>query len=50
MLSRCAVKEVELFVVTARRLWLRRNDVAHGGLFTHPTQELNQARHALEGF
>jgi hypothetical protein len=38
LLSRCETEELELFVVTARRIWLRRNDVVHGGFFTHPSQ------------
>jgi hypothetical protein len=37
---RCTRHEVELFAIIARRIWLRRNDVVHGGCFTHPSQVL----------
>lgn len=50
LLARCETEELELFVVTARRIWLRRNDVIHRGFFTHPTQLLCDARIALEDF
>jgi hypothetical protein len=32
----CATQKVELFVVTAMCIWLRRNDMVHEGFFTHP--------------
>jgi hypothetical protein len=47
---RCTRSEVELFVITTRRLWLRRNDVVHGGCLTHPTQLLTEAMKALDDF
>jgi hypothetical protein len=34
--SKCNKEEIELFAVLARRLWLRRNDVVHGGILMHP--------------
>ena len=39
-----------MFAVTARRIWLRRNDVLLGGLFTHPAQVLCEAKRAVEEF
>ena len=35
---------------TARRVWLRRNDVVHQGILTHPSQLLMDAQKALEDF
>jgi hypothetical protein len=32
--------KVEVFTVTARQLWLRRNGVLHGKPFIHPNQLL----------
>jgi hypothetical protein len=48
--SKCDKDEVELFAVLARRLWLRRNDVVHGGILTHPNQIMRDAEAALEEF
>lgn len=50
ILSRCDATKVALLAVTATRIWLRRNDVVHGGLFTHPLQVLREAKQALEDF
>jgi hypothetical protein len=47
---RCDRREVELFAITARRIWLRRNDIVHGGGFTHPTQVFTEAVKALDDF
>jgi hypothetical protein len=41
--ERCDRDEMELFAVTARRIWLRRNGVIHGMPFTHPTQLMREA-------
>jgi hypothetical protein len=48
--SRCEKDEVELFAVVARWIWLRRNDLVHGGTFTHPTLLLKSAKNALEEY
>jgi hypothetical protein len=48
--SRCKKEEVELFAEVARRIWLRRNDLVHGGTFTHPSLLLKSAENALEEF
>jgi hypothetical protein len=50
LLSRCEKEELELFVATTRRIWLHRNDMVHGGFYTHPTQLLRDVRIALEDF
>jgi hypothetical protein len=48
--KRCTRSEVELFVLTARRIWLRRNDVVHGRFMTHPSQVLRDAQTAVANF
>lgn len=45
---RCTWREGELFAIKARSIWLRRNDVVHGGCLTHPSQVLSEAMTALE--
>jgi hypothetical protein len=50
VVRRCSIKEVELFAILARRIWLRRNDVVHGGTFTHPTKLVRDAEIALANF
>jgi hypothetical protein len=37
MHARCDNSEIELFAITARRIWLRKNVVVHGDSFTHPS-------------
>jgi hypothetical protein len=50
VLTRCATQEVQLFVVMAMRIWLRRNDVVHRGFFTHPAWVLREASKAVGEF
>lgn len=47
---RCERAELEIFVVTTRRIWLRTNAVVHGELFSHPNQLLREAMGALEEY
>jgi hypothetical protein len=49
-LVQCEREEFELFAITARRLWLRRNSVVHGESFTHPTQLMREAKMSLAEF
>jgi ribonuclease HI len=37
-------------VLTARKVWFRRNEVVHGGTLTHPTSLMTEAQKALEDF
>jgi hypothetical protein len=46
----CSAKELGLFTRLARRLWLRRNDLIHGGLFVPPEIIFSQATRAMEDF
>jgi hypothetical protein len=39
-----------LFVGIARRIWMRRNEVLHGGSFTHPSVIIQQVQKAIEEF
>lgn len=41
---------MELFAITARRVWLHRNDVVHGGSLTHPSHIMLEASKALEDY
>jgi hypothetical protein len=50
LMRRCNKEDLELFAVTARRIWLRRNSVVHGEPFTHPSQLLREAQNSLEDF
>jgi hypothetical protein len=50
MFRMCDGDELHLFVSIARRVWLRRNEVIHGGLFTHPTVLVQQAKNAVLEF
>jgi ribonuclease HI len=43
-------KEIQLFVGFAQKIWMRRNDVVHGNLFTHPTELMVQARKDLDNY
>jgi hypothetical protein len=50
VVSRCDKADVELFAIVARRIWLHRNDVVHGGNFMYPTQVLRDSEKALTKF
>lgn len=42
--------DMELIVVVARTLWLRRNVVVHGGIFSHPTLIARKALDSLKAY
>jgi hypothetical protein len=50
MFRMCDGDELRLFVSIARRVWFRRNEVVHGGLFTHPIVLVQQAKNAVLEF
>lgn len=50
LIDRLDQSELEIFVVIARSIWMRRNDVVHGGSFTHPRQVFTNAVSALTDF
>jgi hypothetical protein len=50
MISKCQLEELCLFAGIARRMWLRRNEVVHGGYFLHPTLLVQKVVHAAEEF
>jgi hypothetical protein len=43
-------EELCLFARIARGMWLRRNEVVHGGKFLHPTLLVQKAVHVAEEF
>ena len=45
-----SIEDMRLFIGLARRLWLRRNVVVHGGSFVPPVVIFNQATRALDEF
>jgi hypothetical protein len=50
MFRQCDEEELRLFVRIARRVWFRRNEVVHGGSFTHPTILVQQATNVVLEF
>lgn len=50
MFRKCDNEEMTLFAGLARCIWLRRNDVLHRGIFSHPQVILSQATQALDDF
>jgi hypothetical protein len=36
MMEKLNAEDLELFVITAKKIWKRRNGVLHGESFTHP--------------
>ena len=34
--EKCNIKEIQLFMGIARKIWMRRNDVVHGNPFAPP--------------
>jgi ribonuclease HI len=45
-----SLEDMAFFAGVARRIWLRRNEVVHGGVFTHPKSLVQQAQQAMENF
>jgi hypothetical protein len=46
----CDPEEIKQFVGIARRLWLRRNEVVHGGRMIHPNDLVSQTKTAMVEF
>lgn len=46
--QKCEEEDIKLFVGLARKLWFRRNEVVHGGLFTHPNDLVQSSIHDYE--
>jgi hypothetical protein len=47
---RCEEEEFCSFVGIARRIWLRRNDYVHGGVFSHPNEIVRRTTEAIEEY
>jgi ribonuclease HI len=45
-----SIEEMSYFVGLARRNWMRRNEVIHGGRFTHPNRIVSSTEQAIEDF
>jgi hypothetical protein len=50
MVSICDQTEFAYFVSIARRIWLRRNETIHGGVFLHPNTLVQQSTQAVDLF
>jgi hypothetical protein len=50
MFSTCDEEEMRLFVGLARRIWLRRNESVHGGVFSSPKEILLKTQGAILEF
>lgn len=50
ILKSCEEEEIKLFVGLARKVWFRRNEVVHGGSFTHPNVLVQQAMVSMADF
>jgi hypothetical protein len=48
--TKCEEEDINLFVGLARKIWFRRNEVVHGGSFTHPKVLVQRAKEALAEF
>jgi hypothetical protein len=48
--QRCSAEEILMFVCIARRIWLRRNEVVHEGIFLHPNTIVCRSQCALDDF
>jgi hypothetical protein len=46
----CDEDEIKLFVGLARKIWFRRNEVLHGGSFTHPNVLVQRAMSSVAEF
>jgi hypothetical protein len=43
MMERCVPDELDLWAITARCIWFRRNKFVHGEDFLHPSQVCREA-------
>jgi ribonuclease HI len=50
LFNRCTQEEMVLFAGVARRIWRRRNDVVHGGIFSHPNVIMQNTIKAVQEF
>ena len=50
LLKKCDLDDFVFFVTLARRIWLRRNEVNHGGVFTSPSLIIQQTTTAIQEY
>lgn len=50
MLQKCEVQDFHLFVSIARKIWMRRNDLLHEGVFLHPKEVVTRASMSLQEY
>lgn len=50
MMERLDTEDLDLWAVIARNIWIRRNSVVYGGVFSHPDKVMWEATTSLEDF
>jgi hypothetical protein len=50
LFDRCTQEELRQFACLARRIWMRRNDYIHGGIFLHPKIIVEQTNSSMQDF
>jgi ribonuclease HI len=50
LFNKCELEELIQFATLARRMWLRRNEVVHGGALTHPHIVMQQTMKAIQEY
>jgi hypothetical protein len=50
LLSKCSLEEIVQFVGLTRRIWMRRNEVIQGGIFTHLDKLVNMIAQVMDDF
>jgi hypothetical protein len=50
LFNRCTQEEMVLFTGVASQIWRRRNDVIHGGTFSHPNIIMQNTIKAVQEF
>ena len=50
IVARCELAKIELMAMIARKVWFQRNNIVHGGNFSHPNQVFYKDTIALDEF
>jgi hypothetical protein len=50
LFSKCNLEEIAQFVGLTRCIWLRRNEVIHSGIFSHPNKIVQMTLKAIDKF
>lgn len=50
MIDRCTIKELEIYAIIARKIWLKRNTVVYGWDFSHPNVLIQECASSLNKY